>query len=356
MFRALLLILSLYFPVTLMAQGAPEVVDDPVDEPKPAKIFTNNEVISARVEGPWRNISRQKEKTDSWPGMFHYTDADGKNISIPIEITTRGLTRKRVCDFPPLRFNFDKEAAKGTAFRGAGSLKLVTHCLSNKKYEQYYIKEYLSYLIYNLVTDKSFRVQGLDLSYARDSDDKKPVERFAFLIEDPDDVAKRNDLVKLDTNFVEPEQLDPLETSRFMMFQYLIANLDWSVLSGRKDACCHNARLIGDSVDTTPMFAIPYDLDSSGLVNASYASTPEGLSVRNVRQRMYRGFCVHNDTVLPALEEFRAKRADFEALFQNEERLDKGQRSYSIKFLAGFYKDLASDADVSKELIGNCRG
>ena len=351
MSRFVISMLLLSMPIIVPAQDAPVT-----SESKPAKIFTSNEVIKARVEGPWRAIMRAKDKDKSWQGMFRYTGSDGQEVSIPIEITTRGLTRKRVCDFPPLRFDFDSEAAKDTAFRGAGNLKLVNHCKQSKKYEQFYIKEFLSYQIYNLLTDKSYRVQGLDLAYATDEDDNKPIERFGFLIEDPDDVAKRNGLEKLKTNYIQPGQLDSMETSRFMMFQYLIANLDWSVLSGFKDDCCHNARLIGAGEEAIPMYGIPYDLDSSGLVDASYASPPQGMPVRNVRQRLYRGFCVHNDTVVPALEEFRAKRTDLEALLENEERLDERQRNDALKFIAEFYETLATDADVTTELIDNCRG
>ncbi len=351
MFRYLISLLLLSISATVLAQDMPDT-----GEPKPAKIFTSNEVIKARVEGPWRLIMRDKDKDKSWPGVFRYMGADGQEVSIPIEITTRGLTRKRVCDFPPLRLDFDKEAAKGTAFRGAGNLKLVNHCKQSQKYEQFYIKEFLSYQIYNLVTDKSYRVQGLDLAYAKDADDNKPIERFAFLIEDPDDVAKRNGLEKLAVNYIEPGQLDAMETSRFMLFQYLIANLDWSVLSGSKDDCCHNARLIGAGEEVIPMYGIPYDLDSSGLVDASYAGPPLGMPVRNVRERLYRGFCIHNDTVIPALEEYRAKRTDFEALFDSETRLEERQRETALEFIAEFYTMLATDGDATRELIGNCRG
>jgi hypothetical protein len=326
------------------------------DAPKPAKIFTDDRVISARVEGPWKTIMRNKEEDTTWEGVFRYTESDGRDIAIPIEITTRGLTRKRVCDFPPLRFKFDKEAAKGTAFRGAGNLKLVTHCLFPSKYEQYIIKEYLAYRLYNEVTEKSYRVQGLDLAYATDADDGSPIERFGFLIEDPDDVAKRNDVEKLSINDIQPSRLDPLETSRFMLFQYLIANLDWSALGGPKDACCHNARLIGKSPEANMLAAIPYDLDSSGLVNAHYAAPPAGLKVRSVTQRLYRGFCAHNDSVAPALEEFRALQPEFNALLENEPRLDKGNRKRSLKFIGDFYEELETPKDVQRELIDNCRG
>jgi len=343
-------ILLLLAPLTAPAQA-----EDAAAE-KPPKIFTDDAVISARAEAPWRNVMRHKESDRVWEGVFRYTDRDGAAVSIPIEIAPRGLTRKRVCDFPPLRFRFDKEAARGTAFRGAGSLKLVTHCLFNSKYEQYYVKEYLAYRVYNLITDLSYRVQGLDMDYADDAEDDNPIERFAFLIEDPDDVARRNGLEKLDINDIEPDRLDPLETSRFMLFQYLIGNLDWSALGGPGDHCCHNARLIGPAPDAPILNVLPYDLDSSGLVNAHYASPPEGLPVRNVRQRLYRGFCAHNDAVAPALEEYRNKRADIEALFKNEDRLDRGHRKRALAYIEDFYETLDSPEAVQEELIDNCRG
>lgn len=349
---ALAALTAIAFAPALTAQAPPAKQE----APKPAKIFTEDRVITARVEGPWKTIMRNKEDDTTWEGVFHYTESDGREIAIPIEITTRGVTRKRVCDFPPLRFKFDKEAARGTAFRGAGSLKLVTHCLFNSKYEQYVIKEYLGYRIYNAVTDKSYRVQGLDLAYASDADDRRPIERFGFLIEDPDDVAERNGLGKLSINDIEPSRLDAMETSRFMLFQYLIANLDWSALGGPEGKCCHNARLIGAGPDADDLVAIPYDLDSSGLVNAHYAAPPDKLPVRNVTQRLYRGFCTHNDSVGPALEEFRDLRPRFVALLDNEPRLDKGNRKRALKFFDDFYEDLETPEDVGKRLIDNCRG
>ncbi len=46
-----------------------------------------------------------------------------------------------------------------------------------------------------------------------------------------------------------------------------------------------------------PKYSVPYDFDSSGLVNAHYAAPPEGLRVRNIRQRLYRGFCAFKDEI-----------------------------------------------------------
>ena len=323
---------------------------------KPPRIFSGDAILDVRIEAPWNDVMRNKESGDSWDGTFRYTEASGRAVSIPVTITTRGITRLRVCDFPPLRIGFDKAAAKGTAFRGAGNLKLVTHCSHQSDYEQYSIKEYLAYRIYNLVTDKSFRVQGLDVSYERDADDRRPIRRFAFLIEDPDDVAERNGMLKLMIEDTLPERLDPVEAARFALFQYFIGNLDWSALGGPKPRCCHNARLIGASPEDPPFVAIPYDLDSSGIVDAEYAGPPPGIKVRNVRHRLYRGFCVHNEELPTVLDEFRELRPQFEALFEDEKRLDNRVRKKALHYIRGFYGKLETDDDVRHELIENCRG
>lgn len=326
------------------------------ETPKPARIFSDDTVLAITIDGPWKEVMRRKEQQLEWPGTVRYTEAGGAVVEIPVTLSTRGLTRLRVCDFPPLRIDFDQEASRGTAFRGAGNLKLVTHCLASTRFEQYYIKEYLAYRIYNLVTPLSFRVQGLDVRYVDGERGGKPIERFAFLIEDPDDVARRNDLEKLDIAEIRPGRLDPLETSRFMLFQYLISNLDWSVLGGPKERCCHNARLVGAGPDAPIVHAIPYDLDSAGLVDAHYAAPPAAIRVRNVRQRLYRGFCAHNDALPAALEEFRALQGEIIGLFENESRLDTRERGKAIKFLNDFYRALAGPDDVQARLIDNCRG
>jgi len=322
---------------------------------KPPRIFTTDQAITATLEAPWSKISRYKESDDTWPGTFSYTGATGP-VSIPVTISTRGLTRLRVCDFPPLRIEFDQEAVKGTEFRGAGNLKMVTHCLANSRFEQYYIKEYLSYRIYNLVTPLSFRVQGLDMSYDNSERGGNPIKRFAFLIEDPDDVAKRNGMQKLEIPEATPARLDPVTTSRFMLFQYLISNLDWSVLSGPKSYCCHNARLLGSADDTRVLYPVPYDLDSSGLVDAHYAAPPDKLPVRNVTQRLYRGFCAHNAAVPQAVAEFQQLRPQIMALFENDPRLDSRNRNGAVKFINRFYAIVDEPREVQEELIDNCRG
>lgn len=327
------------------------------EEPKPAKIFSSDQVLKVTMSGPWRDIARYKERDSAWPGTFSYVSDSGQTVTLPISITTRGLTRKRVCDFPPLRIDFDKAAAKGTAFRGAGSLKLVTHCFTQSRYAGYYVKEYLGYQFYNRVTEMSFRVQGLDVTYRDSEDDRKPLERFAFLIEDPDEVAKRNGLKKLTITEANPSLLDSEQTTRYVMFQYLIGNLDWSVLGGPGgDRCCHNTRLLGTGNDATTVYPVPYDLDSSGLVDSHYAAPPKKLRVRTIKQRLFRGFCDHNESIPGVVEEFKRLKNDFAQLVEDQPRLDGKEKKKTQAYIDDFYEVLDSEKAMERRFTGSCRG
>lgn len=326
--------------------------------PKPVKLFNDHEMIHVTLKGPWRSIERRKTNPETHAGTLEYTDSNGKLQSLDIGLTTRGLTRlERVCDFPPLKVWFDKEQVKGTEFRGQGSLKMVTHCKSNIGYQQYFVKEYLSYRIYNLITPYSFRVRPLMISYLDTERDSKPVERFGFLIEDVDDVADRNGLKELEIPKVRHKKLDPVETANYSVFQYMISNLDWSATSGRDPVeCCHNSKLMSERPESVPVYVVPYDLDSSGLVNAPYAAPPDSLKVRSVTQRLYRGFCFHNNEIPETLSRYRDHKAEILALFNNEELLTGKARVNAVKYLEGFYKSIESPEKIRKNLTDKCRG
>lgn len=326
-------------------------------EAKPTKLFKNYDELQVTLTGPWSTIKRKKKGDAKYPVQLTYTGDDGAQHTLDAEVALRGITRRRICDFPPLKLHFDKKKMKGTKFRGNKSLKLVTYCDTNSKYEQYYVKEFLTYRIYNLITEYSFRAQPMVIEYKDSERDNKPITRFGFLIEDTDDVAKRNNLEKLSVVSVPYRDLEPVTTSQLSLFQYMIGNLDWAATSGPKDdSCCHNSKLIGAGDDLDPKFSVPYDFDSSGLVNAHYAAPPEGLKVKNVRQRLYRGFCVNNDELPQTVALFNEKKADILALFQNNTHLSEYMRDGAIDYIDDFYKIINNPNKLEKNIIDKCRG
>lgn len=345
--------------ITLAALGLLLVAQSSfaADKDKPDKVFEDSSEWKVTLTGPWRKIEKNKSKDARYPAQLTYPGADGQAVTVDIEVAPRGLTRRRICDFPPLKLHFDKEKMKGTELRGNKSLKLVTYCDTNKKYQQYYIREFLVYRIYNLITEYSFRVKPLMVDYKDTDADAKQVTRFGFLIEDADEVADRNDMEKLTIQKVPYQDLHSVETSYFSLFQYMIGNLDFAATSGPgTEKCCHNAKIIGKGIDELPKYVIPYDFDSTGMVNAHYAAPPSKLKVRSTRQRLFRGFCVHNHTLPQAAELFKQKKPEIMALFEENTHLSKSSRQRTIKYLEGFYEVLDNPKRFQREIIGKCRG
>jgi len=324
---------------------------------KPAKLFSTNDTLNVTLTGPWRDIVRKKRNENPYPATLEFTDELGNTMTLDMTAERRGLTRQRVCDFPPIKLRFDKEKVKGTTFRGQKSLKMVTHCKNATRYEQYYILEMLAYQMYNLITEYSFRVRPLTVNYVDSKTGKTDKSRFAFLIEDDSDVAKRNGLKKLNIPKIKVTQLEPEVTSYFSLFQYMIANVDWAALSGPGPDCCHNAKLIGPEPlkPADLAYPIPYDFDSAGLVNAHYAAPPRGLPIRSVTQRLFRGYCAHNSTLEDARNKFLSQEAAIIGLIDHENRLSSGNKKKSTRYIERFFDTIRDPDDFQDDIIQRCR-
>ena len=317
------------------------------NKPKPERpLFAADTPLPVTLQAPWPELLKNTKDARRYPAtLVHGAQR------IPATVETRGLTRLRVCKFPPLRLRFEKGAAAGSAFAGQDALKMVTHCKNGDDY--LYVQELLAYRIYNLVTPLSFRARPLEVTY-QDTKGKADDPRFAFLIEDVGDMAKRNGLKRDKAPRFRPGDFDAAALSRMVLFQYLIGNTDWDVTAGPEaDECCHNTRVLGS--EPGKRVAVPYDFDSAGLVAASYAAPHASLPITSVKQRLYRGFCVHNDALPAARAEFLGHRAAILALIRGETRLTERKREAVAKYVEGFYEILASDEKFAKDITAKCR-
>lgn len=328
------------------------------DLPKPEKLFASTTTLKVKISAPWRDLERNERYQGAYTATIEYTDGSKQKTQIPLTVERRGVKRQQTCDFPPIKLRFEKADARGTVFRGQKSLKMVTHCEAASRFEQYYMLEMLAYRMYNVLTDFSFKVRPLSVTYHDSENGRSDEDRFAFLIEDDGDVAERNGLKKLEIPSIRPSRLDRTLISEFSLFQYMIGNVDWAALSGPDpNECCHNVKLIAPRPlkDDDIIYAIPYDFDSAGIVDAPYAAPPNGLPIRNVTQRLYRGYCLTNDTLPAAREKFLANEAAILAVLDEEPRLRSSIKNKARNYLERFFETLRDDRDWEKEIIEKCR-
>lgn len=326
---------------------------------KPPKLFSTETTLEMTLTAPWNDIVKKKKNQKPYPAKLEYRDESGQTVTLDLNVARRGVKRQEACQFPPIRLIFEKETVAGTTFRGQKKLKLVTHCEKATDFDQYYVLEMLAYQMYNLLTDYSFRIRPLQVTYMDSEKGKEVDTRFAFLIESHSDMAKRNDLNKIDIPKVSHRKLEPETTALFSLYMYMIGNVDWSALIGHDpEECCHNVKLIGPEplTDNDFVIPVPYDFDSAGLVDAEYAAPPDGLPIRDVTQRLYRGYCIHNVD----MEAARQKTLDHESallgLIENESRLTAKSKKEALKYMGRYFEIAKDPGDFQKEVLDECRG
>jgi hypothetical protein len=323
----------------------------------PTPLFASDQPIHIALRGPISAIARTPGSLRT-PRPATLTLLSPGAETLAIQLSPRGITRrlKVTCAFPPLRVEFTAKPAATSLFKGQKRLKLTTYCRPSPQHQQFVLLEYAAYRMFNLLTPTSLRARLANVDYA-EADERPVISRLGFFVEDADDAAKRNGLVEMRmAPRISTSQLDPTAAARAALFEYMIGNLDWSMRAGPQgDVCCHNFRLLGTSATAqSGLVPVPYDFDFSGLVSAPYAQPPEGIPISSVRQRYYHDYCIHNAQVVQVAAEFRARRGELLAVLGAIPQLDEGRRRAAADYLEGFFRDIATDEDVTKRVLKNC--
>ena len=320
------------------------------------RLFGSNDVLEITISAPFKVLMRKRPDEEDWPGKLSYVDEAGATVELDIGIRTRGKYRRqqKVCPFAPIRLNIKKSEAKDTLFRKQDKLKLVTHCRNGSdRYEQVAMREYLMYQFLNELTEFSFRVRLLRITYVyTDQSDKREI-RYGFLIEHKKRLAKRIDMPPLELKNTSVASLAGDHTNISSVFQYFIANTDFSPIASAPDSfCCHNGNLFGKVGQ--PYYSIPYDFDMAGLVDAPYAEPNPKFRIRSVRQRLYRGRCQNNGHLPNTLQKFRDKRETYYSMVENMPDLSDGSKKGMYVLMDRFYKLINDPGSVEKKLDRKC--
>jgi len=296
-------------------------------------LFESNEVLNIKIAGNVNDlVNDRSEKSQYHPLSFSYFKQDNSEISMPVKIKTRGHFRKNKanCTWPPLLINFTrKDIATGSLFEGQDKLKLVMPCRG----DEYVIHEWLLYKLYNLVTPKSFRSRLVKVTM-EDMIKRKQSSFYGILLEDDEQMARRNKTVVVARKMLNPLNTEPDAFLRMAVFQYMIGNTDWSVQFQQNISLLAKDSL---GIPTT----VPYDFDHAGMVNAPYAQPAEELEMRSVTERRYRGYCIAEmKTYEPVISLFNSLKKDFYAVYTGCPLLNEKQIRAATRYLDDFYSTI----------------
>jgi hypothetical protein len=313
------------------------------------RLFGSFEPLEITITSDFKAVMRDRDpqSTKTFPATITFPD-NGSSVTLPLQIRTRGHSRRlrQTCDFAPLRLEFPKEEARKTMFEGYGPIKLGTHCRAVTEFEQYVLREYTVYRMYNLLTPYSFRARLAKVVYVDPGQKKTIASRYGVFIEDDDDVAKRmSGRISARPGLMFHNA--HAETMVLMtLFEYMIGNTDMSMIKQ------HNVVIV--QVPGT-YYPVPYDFDYSGLVDAAYAvADTKAFGIQSVRDRLYRGPCKTAAELEPFFVKLRAAKPDIMALFDALPDMTANYRKDAQKYLEEFYRTIDRPNAAKAAFIDNC--
>ena len=300
----------------------------------PFQHFKDDGLVKIVIETDMESLLAEKEDYEYQSAKLTLKKEGANEEHFHLETKPRGVFRKANCAFPPLKIRFPDEVLEAGGFKDYPTLKLVTHCKEDPGFDQLILKEYLTFKLYNELTDNSFKNQLVKVTYLDTEDNYEKIERFGFLIEHPRELADRMEGHILGETYGIPKNIHMPAYKTFVVFQYMIGNTDWG-LSNR-----HNVKLIqcreGELKLPVP---VPYDFDFCGLVDAPYAVPHHNHPIESVRQRYFQwrgGDADFSDV----FEKFRSKQDDLIGIVADCEYLSDSVRMDALSYLGEFFGQL----------------
>lgn len=313
-------------------------------------LFQSHDIIRFTLKSDLQTlITDVGDDRKQHPTILEYVD-NGDTIKLEVRVRSRGNFRRNPnnCPFPPLRFNFKTRQAKGTLFEGVDKIKLVTHCRSNqRRYQNYVLKEYMLYRVFNFVTDTSFRVRLAEITYEDINSGREPLTSYAFFIEPDDAFEQRFDAERSLQKYLFPDSTSYDHMGKVAFFQYMVGNTDWAVTT------LHNIRLFSIYPDQPP-HAIPYDFDWTGAVNTHYAVPLPRFGTEKVTERIFRGQCRPIEEFMEIAGFFNTKKEAIFNLYDEFDLLPKRERRKLKRYYNEFYNTINSERRLKNEILGSC--
>jgi len=308
-------------------------------------LFTSDGILTITIKTDLKNLIKKKKE-----GKYQQAELILNNNSYSIRVKTRGNYRLENCSFPPIMLNFSKTKFADNSNSTLKKLKLVNVCKLQNSFTQYLFREYLIYRVFNLLSNMSFKVRLLQIKYEDTNLKMKSVTQYGFVIEDQKIMADRLDGMIIKRTGLKDQVTNTEQIIMLSIFQFMMGNTDWQV------AGLQNLKLlkINDFNEPAP-YAIPYDFDYTGMVNASYAIPADILGIQNIRERLYWGKCYPQEDILVAIEKFNEKKEDIYQLYQNFVFFDKASLNYSISYLDSFYKIIENEKQWKHYFEDKCR-
>lgn len=310
-------------------------------------VLAMEEVLHLHIKTKFKQLIKEKKKEERQAALLTYKDRQGQEVAQNIQLRTRGNMRKNICYFPPIKIYFPKDGLEKAGLnRKFNDYKLVLGCKSGQTAQNYVLKEYLVYKLYQEMTDLSFRVQLIHLTIEDLEGKQKTMESYGFMIENEDELAARIQAEVFEPKILSPKTIEPSQYDLMTVFQFMVGNTDWYMYNK------HNLKSFKFE-DSLPI-TVPFDFDYAGLVGTAYAVPHEKLPIKSVEERFFLGRCREEGAYEATLQLFREKKEMILNTCTNFTYLKEKDRKEVRSYLEAFFDILDSPKRTKNLIIEHC--
>lgn len=315
-----------------------------------ADLFWEKEPLNLTMKFNIKEFQKSRRKEKYHPAELTCHVTDSFHVAHDVRVRARGKYRRDNCTMPPFWLNIRYAGIEAEELQNVVKMKVVTRCKSASHYEYLVLREYLTYQIYNLMSDYSFNTRLVRIKYIDTGRKNKESEDWGFLIEPNTMMADRNEALIVDSEKLSLRTVNREIMDMVAFFSYMIGQGDFSV-TGQ-----HNLKILAlKEYGPTGFIPVPYDFDYSGIVNALYAIPGESLGIENVRERYYLGACRDENTHQRTINWLAAYQDEIVDLIMNFEYLPEKEKLDLVGYLATYFVEAEGERFIKGRIDPTCR-
>lgn len=295
----------------------------------------------------WKTLLKTKKEKTYHNAVLYCPAINKDSIEVGAKVRTRGHMRLAICTFPPLKIKLDQQALAQLQLADFNEFNIVHHCESAPVYDQYVLREYLAYKLWEIVSPFYFRTLLIRLHYLNEDGTAAFAPDIAFLVEDENEFSQRLGARRFKATTMHKGALDRSSFLQTCLFQFMIGNTDWYISNS------HNLEFIG-LPDRPLLQVVPYDFDYAGLVNAPYAAHHESISLTSTSVRYYQGWCQSVEEVRQEMQCFLDKKQAILSLPLRIPGLDERSVKYTTAYLQAFFDIIENPKKLESQIVKHC--
>ncbi len=317
---------------------------------KSLRLFEDDKPLEISLQFDLTTYFRTKSKEDYLNAQMTIHLSKSDSITKKIKLRTRGVFRNQYCTFAPIELNLKNAGFGFTDLNRITKIKLVPECRAGIENENYVLREYLVYKLFNVLTDTSFRVRMVNINYTDTGRKRKSIKQSGFFIEPIELLADRTKTIQVSNRKITQKNIIPMIMDRLAIFNYMIGNYDWAV-PGQ-----HNVRVFKSQLpDTVDLgIAVPFDFDWTGLVNPDYAIPAENIGTQTVRERIFLGVCRRKEVFQKDLIIFSKNKEAFYRIINDFPYLKQREKKDMTRYLDQFFDQLGG-GNIMYYLQNTCK-